>query len=102
MKKRLFTAVVPVLMLAGCAVGPNHLANSVHDWQNKNYEKDPLVTGVLTQVIPVYPICAFLGGFVDVVALNPVQFWGTDVWAGEGAAFTHEQPAKEHTPWFKK
>lgn len=102
MKKRVLAIVVPLLFLGACRSGPSYLSRSVDDWQNKNYEKDVWVTAILTDPIPVYPIIGALGGIVDWAILNPVQFWGTDAWASEGTSFTHENPTKEHTPWFKK
>jgi len=102
MKTRLLAAVVPVVLLAGCSAGPSYLRRSVDDYQNKHYETDPLVTGVLSDVVPVYPIAYFLGTVGDWIVLNPVQFWGWDVWKGEGASFTHENPERTHSTWFLK
>ncbi len=87
---------------AGCASGPSSLSRSVDDWQNNNYEKDPLVTGLLTDVLPFYPFVKVLAAIPDVLVLNPVQFWGHDVWDGEGAAFVHDNPEGKRKPWFEK
>lgn len=93
--------LVAVLFLAvGCASGPSYLSRSVDDWQNTNYEADPLVTALLTDVVPFYPVVGILAAIPDWIVLNPVQFWGYDVWSGEGTAFTHENPEVERSPWF--
>ena len=89
-------------MLAGCTSGPRYLSNSVWDHQNKAYKDAPLTTALVTDVLPIYPIVGFVGGAVDWLVLNPVQFWGSDVWEGKGASFTHDNPAGDpKTPWFK-
>lgn len=99
-KVMIWVCMVALVMSVGCASGPSYLSRSVDDWQNTNYEADPLVTGLLTDVLPFYPIVGLLAAIPDYLVLNPVQFWGWDVWTGEGTAFTHEQPEEEHTPWF--
>ena len=101
MKKHLLVLAVPVL-LAGCTVGPGPLHNKVHDWQQQNYEDEPFLTGVLSDVIPVYPIISFVAWIPDWLVFNTVQFWGTDVWDGHGATFRHVNTRKEKTAWFDK
>ena len=89
-----------VVVATGCASGPSYLSRSVDDWQNKNYEKNPLVTGFFTDVLPFYPLVEGLAEIPDKLVLNPIQFWGHDVWTGEGRAFTHKNPEQEQPPWF--
>jgi hypothetical protein len=91
-----------VATLSGCMAGPNHLSQSVHDWQNNNYEEEPVVTTLLTSVIPVYPIVGALASIPDVLVLNPVQFWTDDLWDGTGSAFVHKNPDGKKKAWFKK
>lgn len=100
MKKSLLA--VSILLLAGCNAGPRHLQHSWDDWTNKQYQDQPLLTGVLTDVVPIYPIVGFLAWIPDWLVLNPVQFWGYDVWEGKGAAFTHENPMNTKKAWFEK
>jgi len=103
MQRILIPALVVVLLVAaGCASGPSSLSRSVDDWQNNNYEDSPLTTGLLTDVLPFYPLVKALAYIPDWLVLNPVQFWGDDVWDGEGAAFVHENPGGKKTPWFEK
>lgn len=100
MKKSLLA--VPILLLAGCSAGPGSLHRGWDDWTNKQYQEAPLMTGVLTDVIPIYPIVGFLAWIPDWLVLNPVQFWGHDVWDGKGAAFTHDNPKDTKKTWFDK
>ena len=87
-----------VFVGAGCASGPSYLSRSVDDWQNTNYQKNPLVTGIFTDVVPFFPIVEGLAEIPDRLVLNPIQFWGYDIWSGEGRAFTHENPEQERHP----
>ncbi len=91
------------LALGACSSGPRYLVNSVDDWRNSNYYDEPLTTAVLTDVLPVYPIIGFFAWIPDYLVLNPVQFWGHDVWSGQGTAFHHTNPNGDpRTPWFKQ
>ncbi len=104
MKKTLFTLMlVGALATSACRSGPSHLSYSVDDWRNQNYVEDPAMTGLFTDVIPFYPVVTLLAGIPDWLILNPVQFWGGDVWEGAGAGFYHENPASDpKTPWFHR
>ena len=93
--------LIAVLSLAGCFSGPSYLYRSVDDAQNNSYKDHPLGTAVLTDVLPIYPLVKFLALIPDVLILNPVQFWGFDIWRGEGAAFKHDNPTSVEEPWFK-
>ena len=102
-KSSLLLAVMVTALLAGCTAGPSYLSRTVDDWQNNNYEKDPLITSILSQpFIPLYDLGKFVGGVVDVIILNPIQFWGFDVWDNEGAAHIHDNPAGVRDPWFDR
>ena len=101
-KSSLLLAVMVAALLAGCTAGPSYLSRTVDDMQNNNYEKDPLITSILSDVIPVYGFGKFVGGIVDYVVLNPIQFWGWDVWDGEGASHMHTNPAGVRDPWFPR
>jgi hypothetical protein len=85
--------LVAPLLAAGCAAGPGPLHHGWDDWTNKQY---------LTDVIPAYRIVGMLAWIPDWLVLNPVQFWGNDVWDGKGAAFTHENPTSPETAWYSK
>jgi hypothetical protein len=93
-------AVAVLVSVSGCMSGPSYLRKSATDWHNLNYEASPLTVGLITDVIPFYPLVFFLAWIPDTLILNPIQFWGWDVWRGEGAAFTHENPEKKRNPWF--
>jgi hypothetical protein len=95
-------SLLAILVVAGCQSGPSYLSRSVDDWQNNNYEKQPLVTMLLTDVVPFYPVVKILAMVPDVLILNPVQFWGHDVWDGVGSAFVHDNPEGTKKHWFKK
>ena len=89
------------LSLSGCMTGPSYLSRSVDDTMNNTYKESPIGAGVLTDVLPVYPLVKLLAWIPDVLILNPVQFWGFDIWREEGAAFRHKNPAGARDPWFK-
>ena len=100
-KGALVLGVVALALLVGCSAGPSYLSRTVDDMQNNNYEKDPLVTSLLSDVLPVYPIVKFFAAIPDVLVLNFWQFWRYDVWDKEGTAFVHENPEGKRTPWFR-
>ena len=101
MKKTLFSLVAAGALLGGCMSGPRYLSNSVWDHQAKAYENGPFVTALVTDVLPIYPIVGWFAMVIDWIVLNPVQFWGSDVWDGHGSSFVHDQPQGDKTPWFK-
>jgi len=101
MRKLLLCSLV-VMFCAGCACGPNYLSRSVDDWQNKKYEESPALVWALTDVLPAIPLVKGLAAIPDVLVLNPVQFWGSDVWEGRGVGFEHDNPAADKEPWFPK
>lgn len=103
MKKSLLAVAVPAaLLLAGCSAGPGKLHRSWDDYTNKAYAESPLLTGVLTDIVPIYPIVGWLAWIPDWLVLNPVQFWGTDVWDGNGVAFHHEEVKSDKKAWYDK
>ncbi len=84
-----------VVLFAGCYSGPRYLSRSVDDTVNELYTDSPILTAVCSDIVPVVPLIdsvAFLG---DWLILNPVQFWGSDVWHGEGAAYHHSNPPSQ-------
>ena len=91
---------VLLLFVAGCTAGPNYLTNTADGWRNRNYEKNPILTGVCTDIIPLYGLVIIPCVLIDTWILNPVQFWGFDVYSGKGAAFRHKNPEKNRKPWF--
>lgn len=95
-------ALAAVSLIAGCTAGPSYLSRTVDDWQNTQYEKEPLLTGVLSDVIPLYTLGEALGMIGDWLILNPVQFWGFDVWKKQGASFMHTNPAGIKEQWFPR
>lgn len=102
MKKRLvLLPLLALLVLSGCLTGPSYLSRSVDDMMNNQYKDSPLGTALLADVIPVYPLIKGLAWIPDILILNPVQFWASDIWQGEGAAFVHDNPFGARDPWFK-
>lgn len=100
--KRVSFALISALALVGCTTGPSYLSRSVDDAWNKSYAESPVGTGVLSDVLPVYPLLHTLAWIPDVLILNPIQFWGFDVWRGEGAGFKHENPTGTKKIFFKE
>ena len=90
------------LSASGCMTGPSYLWRWVDDEQNKNYAESPGFTAMVTDVFPIYPIIKALAWIPDFLILNPVQFWGFDIWRGKGAPFQHDNPMGGEQPWFKK
>lgn len=94
-------ALSAVLTLSACMTGPSYLSRSVDDAWNKSYAESPVGTAIISDVIPVYPLIHVLAWIPDVLILNPIQWWGFDIWAGEGAGFRHDQPKTSKKPFFK-
>ena len=63
--------------------------------RNKSYAEMPVGTAFLTDVLPVYPLIETLAFVPDLLLINPIQFWGFDIWRGKGTVFQHESPASE-------
>ena len=97
-----FLVLCACTLLAGCWSGPNYLRNTWDDYWNNQYEGEPLITGVLSSVVPVYTFVSGLASIPDVLVLNTIQFWTKDVWDEQGAAFVHENPAGVQDTWFPK
>lgn len=93
-------ALAALLWSSGCTVGPSPWSTKVNDWQNRNYEESPFITGTLSSVIPFYPFVGFLASIPDVALFNPIQFWGYDFWESEGAPRVHHNPKGTHTPFY--
>ncbi len=101
MKKRLLALAVPgLLAVAGCSAGPGYLHRTWDDTWNKNYGEQPLITSVLSSVVPVYPFVEWVAMIPDFLVLNTVQFWGYDVWDGKGAMFIHDNPKETKATWY--
>lgn len=73
MKKALIAAVLTVAALAPSCLGPDHLYNSVKNWNAELSDKDWIDEIVFLGLwfIPVYPF-ALLG---DVVIFNTIDYW---------------------------
>ena len=99
--RKSFLVLCACTLLAGCLSGPNYLRNTWDDHWNNQYESNARITGVLSSVLPWYPVVSVLASIPDVVVLNTVQFWKDDVWGdNQGAAFVHENPAGVQDTWF--
>lgn len=88
----IFFLMILAFALSGCLAGPSPLRRKVDDLRNRNYEKNPLATSFFSSVLPIYGLMKASGSFVDVLVINPVQFWGHDVWRDSGTAYTHQNP----------
>ena len=93
--------VAAVLFTIGCS-NPSYLMRSVDDWQNLNYEKNPLATGLFSDIVPVYGLIKLFAAIPDVLFINPYQFWVYDAWRGGGVGFMHKNPAGTHDYWFRQ
>ncbi len=108
MKKILMLAAVGIIgvMIAGCRCGPNYLGRTVDDWQNNYFVEKPVITMLITDIVPVFPILQLGAGLVDTVAINPVRFWTHDAWADPngGTGFMHDNPpaGTMELNWFER
>jgi hypothetical protein len=98
MKKLLLALTV---LLPGCISGPSYLSNSVRDTRNKSYVESPVGTAIITDIIPIYPIVEFFAAIPDVLVINPVQFWGYDIWSERGTGFRHKNPLDTGSSWIE-
>jgi hypothetical protein len=73
MKKAFLAAALAVLSLTPGCLGPDHLYNSVKNWNADLSDQDWLneLVFIGLYIIPVYPI-ALLG---DVVVFNTIDYW---------------------------
>jgi hypothetical protein len=90
------------LAATSCTAGPSHLVRTVDDWQNKGYAENPVLTGVISDVLPAYAVLKVFAAIPDYLILNPIQFWTVDLWKGKGSAFQHSNPEATHRPWYYK
>lgn len=98
MKKTLLALAIAV-GCTGCTAGPNYLSRTVDDWQNNGYVENPLMTGIMSDVVPAYGIAKILAFIPDWLIINPIQFWAVDIWRAEGAGFEHENPDTSNRAW---
>lgn len=101
-KALILLPLIAVVLSTACATGPTYCNRYVDDYHNKFYQENPAVCWVFTDILPVFPIVKWLAYIPDWLVLNPVQFWGYDVWAGEGTPFVHENPTTTRQYWFAK
>lgn len=94
--KRIFATValsVATLAVTSCSSGPKQLSRTWDTHVNQKYSEDSWIHGALLQdILPVYPIVGFFAAFGDALVVNPIQFWGTDVWDRKGTAYQYTQP----------
>lgn len=97
MKHTLATLALAATTLAtttSCNSGPKQLSRTWDTKVNQMYSEDAYIHGALLQdILPVYPLVGFAAAIGDALILNPIQFWGTDVWDGKGTAYEYKQPA---------
>ncbi|MEL6715408.1 MAG: hypothetical protein AAFZ87_18270 [Planctomycetota bacterium] len=95
MKGLVTTAALAATTLAAtsCNSGPKQLSRTWDTKVNQWYAEDSWIHGALLQdILPVYPIVGFVATIGDALILNPIQFWGTDVWDRKGTAYEYAQP----------
>ena len=83
-------AILLVVSSMGC-YGPQQLTRGLDDWSNQMYVDSPWLSQVLYYV-GVYSIGFILTGIADGLVLNPIDFWGTSAFKGEGTAYKHVNP----------
>lgn len=100
--KRLMIAVVltATTVLAGCYSGPNYLQRSLDDAVDSLYHDYPLGSGIVNDVFYVGPFLGHLAQIGDMAILNPIQFWGSDIWTGQGAVTPRTFTDSEKSPFF--
>ncbi len=97
MKKKSLLAATLLLACLGTAscLGPDHLYNSIKNWNAKLSEKDWVNEGLylVMVIIPVYPIALF----GDALVFNTIDYWsGTPTIndPGEFPPFTRKDDKK--------
>jgi hypothetical protein len=93
-------AVALTLAATSCTAGPSYLVRTVDDWQNKSYAENPVVTGMVSDVLPAYGLLKLFAAIPDYLILNPIQFWTVDLWKSKGSSFQHKNPEATHQPWY--
>lgn len=94
MKRSLALAALGAASFAfsSCVAGPNQLSRTWDTHVNQKYSEDSWIHGALLQnIIPVYGFVGAVMAFGDVVIVNPVYFWGEDVWDRKGTAYVYDQ-----------
>ncbi|MHC4922589.1 MAG: DUF3332 family protein [Planctomycetota bacterium] len=79
--------IVFAVVSTGCMAGSWAASETVDDWAAGVYADDAYI-GTVVYVF-VWPIGKWLGGIVDMVVTNNVDWWGYDVWDGKGTTFNH-------------
>lgn len=79
------------LMTTTACWGPMQLMRTVDDWTNQTYVENPWLAQVM-HFFPVVYVAYFVATTIDIVALNPYDFWGHTVARGKGTGFEHKQP----------
>ena len=74
MKKRLLALVLGTVLMTSSCLGPNHLFNSMLNWNaevsNQDWINEALFLGMV--IVPVYPVVLL----ADVVVFNTIAYWG--------------------------
>ena len=87
-------AVVVLVAISGCG-GPFKLTRQFDDFMNQKYVESPWLYGNTLSTIVAQWVYS-LAGFIDVVFLNVIDFWGQSAWPfgkhkGQGTPFDHKK-----------
>lgn len=88
-------AVLMLVAVSGCTVGPNKLSRSWDDMQNAWYQKSPWLYGNV--VVGTALSFVHMGAMWIDAIVNVYYFWGKDAQpfgSGRGTAFIHKNPPK--------
>lgn len=91
--KKLLLLSIALAFISACSAGPSKLSRQFDDYRNQKYVDSSWGATIITDIIPIYPIVGLGATIIDVVILNPIQFWGTDAWQKNGQGFIHSNPA---------
>lgn len=80
--------------LSSCMAGPQQMRRSVDDWDHALYVESPWLDAGLW-ILPVIPLASCAGQLVDCLIVNPIFFWGSDAWDGNGTGYKHQSPVPD-------
>lgn len=96
----LCAAVMLLLVSAGGCFGPQKVTRHADDWLNHLYVDHPWLVGNTLSHACILFVTAILWS-VDVLIVNPMDFWGRSAWPfgrGTGTPFNHRNPVLPAEP----
>ena len=88
-KPVVWLVLIAMVVSVGC-YGPMKLTRQVDDWANQIYVDSPWLGQIVGWI--VLPIAMPVTNIIDWIILNPISFWGEDVWKNQGTPFDHKNP----------